>query len=107
MLAGLDVRTERMRKNLDMTQGLIVAEAVMMGLAPALGRQVAHDVVYAACRMANDQGISLFEALKAQGEATAELDLATLEQLCDPANYLGLAPQMVDQALARQGAVAR
>lgn len=107
MLAGLDVRTERMRRNLDMTQGLIVAEAVMMGLAPALGRQVAHDVVYAACRMANDQGISLFEALKAQGEATAQLDLATLEQLCDPANYLGLAPQMVDQALARQGAVAR
>lgn len=107
MLAGLDVRTERMRKNLDMTQGLIVAEAVMMGLAPALGRQVAHDVVYAACRMANDQGISLFEALQAQGEAAAQLDLATLEQLCDPANYLGLAPQMVDQALARQGAVAR
>jgi 3-carboxy-cis,cis-muconate cycloisomerase len=107
MLAGLDVRTERMRKNLDMTQGLIVAEAVMMGLAPALGRQVAHDVVYAACRVANDQGISLLEALKVQGEATASLDLATLEQLCDPANYLGLAPQMVDQALARPGAVAR
>lgn len=107
MLAGLDVRTERMRKNLDMTQGLIVAEAVMMGLAPALGRQVAHDVVYAACRMANDQGISLLDALKAQGEATARLDLATLEQLCDPTNYLGLAPQMVDQALARPGAVAR
>ncbi|QCI12418.1 adenylosuccinate lyase family protein [Pseudomonas putida] len=107
MLAGLDVRTERMRRNLDMTQGLIVAEAVMMGLAPALGRQVAHDVVYAACRRANDQGISLFEALQAQGEAAAQLDLATLEQLCDPANYLGLAPQMVDQALARQGAVAR
>jgi len=107
MLAGLDVRTERMRKNLDMTQGLIVAEAVMMGLAPALGRQVAHDVVYAACRMANDQGISLLEALKAQGEATAELELATLERLCDPANYLGLAPQMVDLALARAGSVAR
>ncbi|HEK1011647.1 TPA: adenylosuccinate lyase family protein [Pseudomonas putida] len=107
MLAGLEVRTERMRKNLDMTQGLIVAEAVMMGLAPALGRQVAHDVVYAACRMANDQGISLLEALQAQGEATARLDLATLERLCDPTNYLGLAPQMVDLALSRPGAVAR
>lgn len=107
MLAGLDVRTERMRKNLDMTQGLIVAEAVMMGLAPALGRQVAHDVVYAACRMANDQGVSLLEALKAQGEATAQLDSKTLEGLCDPANYLGLAPQMVDRALAQPGSVAR
>lgn len=107
MLAGLDVRTERMRKNLDMTQGLIVAEAVMMGLAPALGRQVAHDVVYSACRLANDEGISLLEALQAQGEATERLDMATLEALCDPTNYLGLAPQMVDLALARPGAVPR
>ncbi|MGE7991519.1 class-II fumarase/aspartase family protein [Pseudomonas sp. NPDC089554] len=107
MLAGLEVRTERMRQNLDMTQGLIVAEAVMMGLAPALGRQVAHDVVYAACRMANDQNISLLEALQAQGEATARLEPVTLQRLCDPANYLGLAPQMVDLALARPGSVAR
>ncbi|WAT31384.1 class-II fumarase/aspartase family protein [Pseudomonas sp. GXZC] len=107
MLAGLEVRPERMRKNLDMTQGLIVAEAVMMGLAPALGRQVAHDVVYAACRMANDQGTSLLDALLAQGEVTAQLDLAELQRLTDPANYLGLAPQMVDIALARQGSVKR
>ncbi len=107
MLAGLEVRPERMRKNLDMTQGLIVAEAVMMGLAPALGRQVAHDVVYAACRLANDQGTSLLDALLAQGEATAQLDVAELQRLTDPANYLGLAPQMVDIALAREGAVKR
>ncbi|KTB75071.1 MULTISPECIES: adenylosuccinate lyase family protein [Pseudomonas] len=107
MLAGLEVRTERMRQNLDMTQGLIVAEAVMMGLAPALGRQVAHDVVYAACRMANDQRISLLDALLAQGEATAQLDIEELKRLTDPANYLGLAPQMVDIALARPGAVKR
>ena len=107
MLAGLEVRTERMRENLDMTQGLIVAEAVMMGLAPALGRQVAHDVVYAACRMANDQRMSLLDALLAQGEATAQLDIEELKRLTDPANYLGLAPQMVDRALANEGSVKR
>ena len=50
MLEGLVVDEARMRRNLDMTQGLIVAEAVMMGLAPHLGRQQAHDMVYAACR---------------------------------------------------------
>src|SRR5207245_7776634 len=38
MLEGLTVDAERMRANLDMTKGLIVAEAVMMGLAPKLGR---------------------------------------------------------------------
>lgn len=107
MLAGLEVRTERMRQNLDMTRGLIVAEAVMMGLAPALGRQVAHDVVYAACRVANDDGISLLDALLVRPEVTDRLERAELERLTDPANYLGLAPQMVDRALAREGAVKR
>jgi 3-carboxy-cis,cis-muconate cycloisomerase len=107
MLAGLVVHEQRMLQNLDMTQGLIVAEAVMMGLAPALGRQVAHDVVYAACRVANDEGISLLDALVAQGAVTEQLDLAQLQRLTDPVNYLGLAPQMVDRALARPGAVKR
>jgi 3-carboxy-cis,cis-muconate cycloisomerase len=45
MLRGLQIDSERMRKNLDLTGGLIVAEAVMMGLAPAIGRQHPHDVV--------------------------------------------------------------
>ena len=56
MLGGLIVDEQRMRKNLDMTTGLIVAEAVMMGLAPAHRPQQAHDVVYAACRTVNEQG---------------------------------------------------
>lgn len=107
MLGGLDVRTERMRQNLDMTRGLIVAEAVMMGLAPELGRQVAHDVVYEACRVANDENTSLLDALLRRSEVTARLERAELERLTDPANYLGLAPEMVDRALDRQGAIPR
>jgi 3-carboxy-cis,cis-muconate cycloisomerase len=39
MLAGLVVHERRMRENLDLTHGLIVAEAVMMAAAPKLGRQ--------------------------------------------------------------------
>ena len=53
MLGGLIVDPERMARNLDMTDGLIVAEAVMMGLAPHTGRQQAHDIFYAACRSVN------------------------------------------------------
>ena len=56
MLDGLIVDEDRMRANLNMSNGLIVAEAVMMGLAPYIGRQDAHDVVYAACRIVNEQG---------------------------------------------------
>lgn len=100
MLGGLEVDTDRMRRNLDLTHGLIVAEAVMMGLAPMLGRQQAHDVVYDACRHAHTQGIGLADTLKGLPAVTAHLDAAAIERLCDPANYLGAAPAMVDRTLA-------
>src|ERR1700735_5507073 len=50
VLTGLQVDEKRMRANLDITKGLIVSEAVMVGLGPYLGRQYAHDLVYDICR---------------------------------------------------------
>src|SRR4051795_6414692 len=58
-LGGLIVDENRMAGNLDISRGLIVAEAAMMGLAPDIGRQEAHDVVYEACRVANERGMTL------------------------------------------------
>ena len=99
-LAGLIVDEAQMARNLDISRGLIVAEAVMMGLAPQLGRQEAHDVVYDSCRRANEANISLAEALLADPKVTARIDSATIERLTSPHNYLGLAPQMVDRVLS-------
>lgn len=100
MLTGLEVDTQRMRQNLDSTGGLIVAEAVMMGLAPALGRNEAHDVVYAACRVALEQKRTLADVLKANDSVTRLVSLAQIDAMCEPTNYLGCAGQMVDKALA-------
>jgi 3-carboxy-cis,cis-muconate cycloisomerase len=97
MLRGLEVDTARMLKNLDLSGGLIVAEAVMMGLAPHIGRQTAHDVVYDACREASIKGLKLAEVLYEDEVVSAKLDRSQIDHLCDPANYLGAAPQMVDQ----------
>lgn len=97
MLAGLEVDTVRMLKNLDLSGGLIVAEAVMMGLAPHIGRQTAHDVVYDACRIAATSGRKLAEVLHEDPQVANKLDRALIDRLCDPANYLGSAPQMVDR----------
>jgi 3-carboxy-cis,cis-muconate cycloisomerase len=98
-LGGLIVDDKQMAKNLDMSRGLIVAEAVMMGLAPQLGRQEAHDVVYDACRHANEAHVSLQDALLADARITSRIDRPTIERLTSPANYLGLAPQMVDRVI--------
>jgi 3-carboxy-cis,cis-muconate cycloisomerase len=99
-LGGLIVDEAQMAKNLDISRGLIVAEAVMMGLAPQLGRQDAHDVVYDACRRASEQHISLRDALSSDPKITSRIDRATIERLTSPGNYLGLAPGMVDRVLA-------
>ena len=99
ILGGLIVDPARMAKNLGMTHGLIVAEAVMMGLAPSIGRNEAHDLVYDACRKAIDSERPLFEVLLEVPQAAA-LGAERLAELCDPANYLGAAPAMVDRVLA-------
>ncbi|GAB2871108.1 3-carboxy-cis,cis-muconate cycloisomerase [Paraburkholderia jirisanensis] len=94
MLRGLQVDAARMRRNLDLTGGLIVAEAVMMGLAPAIGRQHAHDVVYDACRIAIEQNRTLYEVLAADAKIAGRFSDAQLRALTDPANYLGAAAEM-------------
>lgn len=101
MLGGLIVDEAAMARNLDMTKGLIVAEAVMMGLAPYIGRQDAHDVVYDACRVVNEQGGRLADVLNSMPTVASRLDPKLIERLTDPANYLGMAPEMVDRVLAK------
>jgi 3-carboxy-cis,cis-muconate cycloisomerase len=102
MLEGLVVDPERMKANLNATRGLIVAEAVMMGLAPHLGRTPAHDIVYAACRQALAQGQSLFEVLSENVVVKAALPSERLAALCDPVNYLGVAREMTDHVISLQ-----
>ena len=104
-LGGLIVDEARMSQNLAMSKGLIVAEAVMMGLAPAIGRQQAHDLVYDACRTVNEQGGTLAEALAAMPAIMAHVERSTIDRLTDPVNYLGLSSQMVDRALALSAAI--
>ena len=89
-----------MRTNLAATRGLIVAEAVMRGLAPHLDRTAAHDLVSEACRGAIARASTLRDVLDADPRVRAHLSTAAIARLCDPANYLGVAPEMVDRVLA-------
>jgi 3-carboxy-cis,cis-muconate cycloisomerase len=100
LCGGLIVDPARMAKNLGMTHGLIVAEAVMMGLAPHLGRNEAHDVVYDACRAAIERDRPLLDVLLELPAVAGALGAERLRALTDPANYLGAAPAMVDRVLA-------
>ncbi|KAJ9610489.1 hypothetical protein H2200_005266 [Cladophialophora chaetospira] len=98
-LGGLVVNTGAMMRNLSSTKGLIVGEAVMMGLAPFIGRQEAHDVVYEACKESIETQQALFEVLKRRDDVTKHVDEEKLKALCDPVNYLGASQLMVDESL--------
>jgi 3-carboxy-cis,cis-muconate cycloisomerase len=102
LLAGLQVDEKRMRANLNLTGGLIASEAVMMGLAPHIGRQHAHDLVYDLCQQSARTGRPLIEYLAETPEITRHANRSALEKMVDPANYLGLSAAMVDRVLARR-----
>ncbi|MDE2626061.1 MAG: 3-carboxy-cis,cis-muconate cycloisomerase [Burkholderiales bacterium] len=99
VLEGLEVDAQRMRENIDLTGGLVMSEAVMMGLGPYIGRETAHDLVYDICREAVKQKRPLLELLCEHPEINTHLDRAALARLCDPAHYLGQSGVMVDRVL--------
>jgi 3-carboxy-cis,cis-muconate cycloisomerase len=103
--AGMVIDAARMRRNLDLTGGLIVAEAVMMGLARHIGRGEAHHVVKHACDIALAECIPLADALAREAAVASRLDRAAIERLTDPAHYLGSADAFVDRVLRAAQAV--
>lgn len=98
LLEGLEVHEENMRKNCEMSKGLINSEAVMMRLGKTVGRQAAHDVVYDLCRKAIKENRPLVGLLVECDEVTLEKE--ELERLCEPSSYMGLSEKMTDRVLA-------
>ncbi len=103
VVEGLHVNEKKMHENLFITKGLLMSEAVMMGLGDKMGRNTAHDVVYDVCREVVKTGRPLIDLLEENEEIKKYADRKTLEALMNPANYLGVAGEMVDRVLAMRG----
>ncbi len=100
VLSGLEVDGKQMLRNIDLTHGLVMSEAVMMGLGPYIGREYAHDLVYDICRQALAQKRPLIELLWEHPEINRHVTREQLEGFCNPMNNLGQAGVMVDRVLA-------
>jgi adenylosuccinate lyase len=106
VLTGLQVFPERMRRNLELSGGLIMAEALMLELGKLIGRQRAHDVVYEAAQAAAVEGRPFRELLAADPRITAHLTAAQIDALLDPSRYTGLCRQFAERGAVRARHVA-
>jgi len=94
-LSRLVVHPDRMRSNVDLTGGALLAERVTTALVPTVGRQPAHDAVAECVRAGGDLAAALAE------HPALGLSRSRAAELLDPAGYLGAAEVFVDRALAR------
>jgi 3-carboxy-cis,cis-muconate cycloisomerase len=98
-LEHLEVDADRMRRNLDLTGGLLLAERVTTALAPSLGRLDAHELVQRASAEAVASQRPFAEVLYDQPKVSDLLDPEEIGRLLDPAGYLGSAGAFIDRAL--------
>jgi 3-carboxy-cis,cis-muconate cycloisomerase len=101
MLEGLAVDERKMQVDLEMTGGLVMAEAVAMRLARHVGKQDAHALVENAARSAAADGRAFADVLAGDPAIARWLDRDALAEVLTPANYLGAAPQFIADVLAR------
>jgi adenylosuccinate lyase len=106
MIAGLKINPDRMRRNLDLSGGLIMAEALMLSLGTHIGRQEAHDAVYDAAQEAATSDQSFAELLAQNRTITAHLGAEDIARLLDPTAYLGECAQIASDQAARARIIA-
>lgn len=84
VMKDLQVHTEKMHKNLELTQGLVFSQRVLIALIDkGLTRQKAYELVQRNALKAWNQRISFLNLLKSDAEVTAKLSRAELEALFD------------------------
>jgi adenylosuccinate lyase len=100
LLSTLVVKPENMRRNLDRSGGVVLSEAVMMALAPKIGRDRAHALTLAISREALQRNVAFREAVAVHPEVRRRLSAREIAAALDYRNSLGLAGHFVDRVLA-------
>ena len=101
LVRDMQVFPQKMRADLDITHGLIMAEAVTLALAEFIGKAEAHHHIEALCRQALDRHCPLVDLLAADPQVSQYLSRERLTTLLDPATATGSAERFVRQVLAR------
>ncbi len=97
MCANFEVDEAGMMASLEATQGFVLSEGVMLALAQKVGKQTAHEMVYAAAMAAFEAGQPLKSAILDDAQIMAHLSVDDVEALFDYRRQIGLCPAFVDR----------
>ncbi|MEM4633725.1 MAG: lyase family protein, partial [Candidatus Anstonellaceae archaeon] len=100
ILAGLQFFPENIERNLELTNGAIMAERVMIALAEkGMGRQEAHELMRNCSIEAFRDKKKLLDVLLSKPEVTSLISKEELSLLFQPKNYIGEAVEIVERAI--------
>jgi adenylosuccinate lyase len=102
VLKGLDIDQERMRENMDITQGRMMSEAVMLTLAKkGLGRQRAHELTRELAIKSHNEKRPFKEILSEDNTVKDLLSQKEIDEVIDPSNYLGTATKQIERVIEK------
>jgi adenylosuccinate lyase len=104
VVSGLHVHPENMRRNLELSNGMILSEAVMLALAERIGRQSAHEAVYHCAMRAHEETRPFADVLAQDPVVVQHLSSAQISALLDPTAYTGLTEIFIDRLLRQAAA---
>ena len=100
IVAGFEIHPGKMSQNVNVTRGLVLAEAVAFALRERLGKEKSHKIVEEAARRAVKDGRDFADVLLSFPDVSSHISRAELSRLLDPANYLGSAEEMTEKVLS-------
>ena len=102
IIENIEVNEEQMLKNLDVTQGRIMSEAVMMALTKkGMSRQEAHELLRRLAIKSKMEKRHFKEVLVENETVRKYLDENEIEEALNPRNYLGTAVEQVKLAIEK------
>lgn len=99
VLEGLEVKEDKMVKNLDILNGYVLAERVMFALSDRYGKQHAHEIVYENAMRGIEAKKTFKEILLEDKRVCDVLNEKQIDELMDASTYVGFAPKLVEEFL--------
>ncbi len=100
LFRDLEVFPENMKDNIELSQGLVMGEAVMMKLAEkGMSRQEAHELVRESSMQARAEEIPLIDVLKDKEKVIEYISQEKLKETLDPESYLGRSKEIVEEVI--------